>query len=1100
MSSQNFQSITEGKGVRTKTGPGLNSNALVDSYISVMDTEMGTCTVTANANVTYTDPISGVAVAYLAGDVLFYSDGFTIWNSLNAVMFNAGGVGTGSTGGVRGLPQPVTFYKVPASLTAGHPGKTDAFFWGFFNSGEFGIYTGLIDMTLNDGRGGFSNWENSGQSTQCFGMAPSTDLGALNDSCRGTSGCMDATCYLDSLGYNIGINIFSIGYDRSASPILGKWRGYYHTSIRSIMPTGGAGAGFPNLTAIPGVLTKVGLGVNETQGAGIQMTIKATQMVGGNDFVKTAVIIRPGTGSLNNPDMDANVEVATCNVSTGVYTNPTQVDIGQLDTGGQLGYPILSPRFYAMDLEWSHTSDAAQGLLYFPHLEQTMAAPELQIRWNYLDANNVWSVVPVTGFGHWEVVDNAGLPIWDVDQGRILAGMWRDPQKSGRIFVNTPEVTGMQSTAILSSSPIWSIDYPELYGSLTVPNPIQHYVIEDSNLPSALAPTFWGTLNASAYLTYGAPSFVACEYGGGSAEFEIVKCADAAQFLVDSADNLWKMSTSWPAAGGIANQVASLSLNNFVDISANNYYGTVYIFDIHPSSTLLQYQVYNERLGTTASAVPITNVVAAGWASVEKIKYHNWIVGSGGNPTPVTSLTCDTHTFMGFRAGSTTVLALGTLRTSTNLVSTYSGVSSIDISSAFAGNPLAGSTLRGLVSMRKCDVTTVGAVTYCAFDDMIIKYTHATTTWSEVGLASGLGNWTSLYTSRASGGNTPQLMGTIGPLGANLVYDINTTTGALTLSGTGVISNDPGGFTWPALVAGASTRNSADFFEFAPIKVTSVDSIFVDVGLICKNDEVWFWSDTEHVGCYTCGEADNHHLLSQACGTLVPSTVFDICRNCPVGINPSCETFLPCCNENGVGPMQLPGVITQGTGVLTPGNTYSVSSAGATPECGTLVVVEDNMPELWFSTTSGKVFAIDTTTGTCTVPSWSIIQGTPITGLRDIAFDRHGNIIFTQNVSDISWASPWIGYESSAELLSNVYTSLECLDTDYTASNHIVGAVMQFGVATFTKHTNVSGVLTQVSNLTNVTISLGYDLSVDYNSGDYFVLGDQTGGGALNDI
>ena len=1100
MSSQNFQKVTHGFGVRTTTAPSLPSNALVDAFISVMNTEMGTCTVTANANITYTDPISGVATTYLAGDVLFYSDGTTIWNSLDAVMFDAGAVGTGKTGGRLGLPQPVNFYKVPSTLTAGHPGKTDAFFWGFFNSGEFGIYTGLIDMTLNNGKGGFHNYENSAQSTQCGGSAPLTDLGALNNSCSGTSGCMTTNCVLDAgTGANIGVNIYTLGYDQSAAPTA-LWQGYYHTKLMNIMPAGAAGAGFPDLTSKAGVYTKIGLGISELQEAGMQMTMKVTPSLQGSDMAKVAVIIRPGTGSAGTPDHDAQVEVVNIDTNTSIYTNATNMAIAQHDTGTPSG--AIVPRWYAMDLEWSHTSTPTNALLYYPSLDGVAPAfTRLYIHWHFLDTNNVWSPVPVTGSGSWELLDNSGAQIWGggITDSRIIAGMWRDPSQSGRIFVNTPEVRGLFPGPVLSTSTVWSMNYPEHYGSLVSPNPIQHYIINSANSPATVIHSFFGTIDPSAYLTYGAPSFTACDYGATASYLLVGKCEDANQFVVDTANNLHRMDTFFPITGGDVNQIATPALNNFVDISANNYYGTVYIFDINAVSGLLQYHLYNERLGTIAAPVAITDVVAKGWTSVEKIKYYNWIIGGGVAPTPTTSLICSTHTFIGIKAGSAVLFALGTLDTTTNLVSTYSATSQIDISSALGG-VLAGKPCVGLASMRLPDVTTVNAITYAAFGDRIIKFTHATNTWALLGGASGLAtNWTSLYTYRQGGGNTPQLMATVGLAGANLVYDINLTTGALTLSGTGVIENDPGGFPFAGQVAGITTRNSTDFFVGFPVKVDFVEAIFSTVSNNCKDELVWLWSDTSHVGCFTCIEADSSHSLTEACGTLLPSTTYSTCRACPIGHVPSCETFLPCCNDSGIGPMILPGVITQTPGVLTPGNVYSVSSGGATPECGTLVIVEAEGPELWFSTTSGKMFKINILSGNCSVPSWSAIHGN-VTGLRDIAFDKHGNLVYTNDVTQLQWASPWVGYESPASLLSSTYLSLECLDTDYTAANHIVGGAMQFGTATFTRHTNVAGVLTQTSSLTNATISIGYDLSVDYNSGDYFVLGDQTGGGALNDI
>ena len=215
--------------------------------------------------------------------------------------------------------------------------------------------------------------------------------------------------------------------------------------------------------------------------------------------------------------------------------------------------------------------------------------------------------------------------------------------------------------------------------------------------------------------------------------------------------------------------------------------------------------------------------------------------------------------------------------------------------------------------------------------------------------------------------------------------------------------------------------------------------------------------------------------------------------------------FLPCCNvyvgasSYGLGPMELPGIAINNAGSFVPGNIYDISIGGSTPVCTTAITP---MEEFWFSHSDGNIYQIDGpfSSGVCSIPAWATTHG-PFSSLEDIAFDKHGNVIYTEGPNSISWASVWPGYESAPVLITNTFTVPLCLDTDYTASNHIVGADMVTGVASFRTYTNSVGVpIALVTTVTNSTISLGHDLSVDFNSGDYYTLGDVTGAGGLDDL
>ena len=145
------------------------------------------CSITASAAVTYNGTV------YAAGDVLFYSDGYTIFNSTGNQMSGNDATVNGLTGGVRSAPQAVSFMKVSDALsgtvTGGTlPGSTGAIFWCFFNGMENGIRVGIIDMNGDSGKGIFINYLNIGQSGGGL-------VGVLNNTDGGVCGRMVTQCY-----------------------------------------------------------------------------------------------------------------------------------------------------------------------------------------------------------------------------------------------------------------------------------------------------------------------------------------------------------------------------------------------------------------------------------------------------------------------------------------------------------------------------------------------------------------------------------------------------------------------------------------------------------------------------------------------------------------------------------------------------------------------------------------------------------------------------------------------------------------------------------------------------------------------------------------
>ena len=157
--------------------------------LSVLDAPASSCTITADITQTWG------GVTYSAGDIMFASDAYTIYDSLGNTMNNWT---AGSTGAHRAAPQGVTFVRVPDVVVLANGGvATDKgrFFWGFFNSMKFGIKVGVIDMTGNSGRGKFVGYASLGAD----GTNTNGEVGTLLNTIEGTCGRMESICVLDGV-------------------------------------------------------------------------------------------------------------------------------------------------------------------------------------------------------------------------------------------------------------------------------------------------------------------------------------------------------------------------------------------------------------------------------------------------------------------------------------------------------------------------------------------------------------------------------------------------------------------------------------------------------------------------------------------------------------------------------------------------------------------------------------------------------------------------------------------------------------------------------------------------------------------------------------
>ena len=174
----NFRKFITGIASQVETTGGMSPVAMSEGFPGGnLEAPLSSCTITAPDAITYTDPVSGSSTTYTAGQVLFYTDGYNIFDSTyNQMLGNDVTTSNGRTGAMRAIPQAVSIIPVGDALASQVTGaKLKALFWCFFNGVYDGVHVGLIDMTLNDGKGKFINYLNIGQS---FG----TLTGVLKDS------------------------------------------------------------------------------------------------------------------------------------------------------------------------------------------------------------------------------------------------------------------------------------------------------------------------------------------------------------------------------------------------------------------------------------------------------------------------------------------------------------------------------------------------------------------------------------------------------------------------------------------------------------------------------------------------------------------------------------------------------------------------------------------------------------------------------------------------------------------------------------------------------------------------------------------------------
>ena len=1088
----NYKVTNTGDRLSINTSAGVPpTNAVTTANLNA---PASSCTITANVAMV-TDP-GGSAVAWAPGDVMFYSDGFTIYDSTGATM---NGWAINSTGAHRAAPQGVLFVRIPDVLlsSAGFAAETlGTFFWCFFNSLDYGIKVGVIDMNGNNGLGTFTGYASLGAD----GLNTNGVAGTLKHTEDGVCGRMTSCCYVVD-DTNTGVVMISKPWGSSADN--DEWALH---RIAEISGPAGTAPGCPKLSSssTDGVTQQIGT-LTPGNDAGRNGIVRCTRVEASDSSNKIATIYVPAVGG---PGIGQDVSIATVNIltldpvnlilSNSNTFNTTMIDKGPLTFPAPAGEPS---RYIAKWLEWSHTSDGGNGILYVPNFNMTLPGGDLDMNWYEIGLTNTTGA-----FGSLAVRDNANNKIWGGPSaaGRVIAGVWADPQNTGEIYIHTPEVMG--TTASYGPNDLaWSSNYPEIYGEVGSSNIIQHCIMSDCNDPTTTAPSVWmyGTIDPSTLIRYGAPSSHYCSdtvQPPGDQKC-ITPCSERTLYCIDANRSLW-VAQYIPGLYTSVRELTQFPLyTNLIDGACDGYTGQMFLY--HGTGTSLKWGQWDVDRDIIVADVSVTaNADLVTWASfiafaTPKIQ----TVTSVGAELPAASI-CGVAWFLALKAGSTEIYGIGKLSRPLATVSAYSALTDFNITSDFSG-AVAGMTPVDMAM--ESDLEGLVYSMYVAVGKRLLKFTTAGGTWTILNDNPGFAtNITSLAWSTDFA--APKLLAFVGAAGAQQTYEMNTTTGAGTAN-VGV-ETLPGNYPWAFDAHISFTEQHERYWSLAPLIATSTDIPGLDA--VCAANDIFTWtndcsSPDTPIGCYQCTASCSPTSWVEYAATCPCGETIDYmnihCRYCTSNVGDYCKPFLPCC-WNGDGPAILPGVGSN-TGIVT-GNVYSVSSGG-TPVCATAMPTpNDSNRFLWMSMATanpynGIVSIDDLSTGLCTIQ-------TEITGpfnaqLEDIAFDKHGNCLITQN-GELWWGGAWPGYMTPMHLVTNTFSTPKCLDTDYSINNYIIGADNALGNAQFNTydHLSVPGSITLISNVTNATISVGNDISVDPSTGDWWLLGDVTGAGGTNDL
>ena len=1078
-----FQKTITGQYLEMDTLP--LGNPINSQSLSLLDAPASSCTITADIDQTWG------GITYVSGDIMFTSDAYTIYDSLGNTI---NGWTAGSTGAHRAAPQGVSFVRVPdicVTANGGLAADKGRFFWTFFNSLKFGIRVGVIDMTGNGGRGTFTGYASLGaDGTNTLG-----EVGTLKNTIEGTCGRMETICVLDgATEEEQGVIILSKSFTTSGSN--NSWNMHKITKISNVAT--GTAPGCPLLSSgtSDGVIQVYGYPTaqNDAGKNGIVRSTRKPYLIAGPSFqkVKVASIFVDDVGV-----SASHVNIAKCNIMNLdtvnlVLSDTIQFAISQADNGVHVfpaptNYPS---RYFAKWLEWSHKSSANLGYLYIPNFNAGVSNGDLDINWQSYGATNTQ-----INNGSVSVHENGGAKIWggNTAAGRVIAGLWADPSQENRIFIHTPQVTGL-STSIASSSDIFSHNYPEQWGTLAGNwGNIQHCILSNTDDPvnTTLTQAMVGTLNNNTQYRYGAPAHHYCMINPPivTTNSFIEACGFAHTYSIDLNLSLWESTYTAGMQTSMREVTQFPTFTNLIDAAADAYTGQIWLY--HGTGVTLYYNHYNIDTNLLSTQTAVTSDAALATYSDFIAFATPSIVGSTsvGAKDPRTDI-CMFTWFIGRKAGSPNKYSIGKLNRNTGVVHSYNIALELDTSVALSsGVP---------ISMAVTDnIESTAAFVYFVVGKKVIEVNVAATTVTILG-APNAGLPTN-FTAISWDITGLILRGWSGVAGSQDIYDINVNTG--------VTSNPipaqtlPGNYPWAVTSNIAFLEYHAQYWGIAPLNATDVQLPGLASNL-CKNGLVWRWTNTGNnspIGCYKCTTINTtFHDYTTMCPQQDIGQILQNCRYCAnQPVFDDCRGFIPCCYPllNG-GPVLMPGVSIDPN--VVPGNTYS-AQAGTNPAvCATAF---DIPPLFWMSMDNDlTVIQIDDViTGATSIQT---LVSPSNADTQDIAFDKHGNVLITNNLTDIVWGAALPGYSTTLDVLSTTFPTPKALDTDYSINNYIVSADNVAGVATFNTfdHLTVFGTLTLAGTVTNTTISIGHDISCDPSTGDWWLLGDVTGGTSSNDL
>ena len=273
-------------------------------------------------------------VAYAEGDLLFYTDGATVYDSTGAIM--NGGTLNGLSGENK-LAQPAVILK-----------SSEAHYYWILtlNSTTGRIYVHNVLMTGNGGRGAVSQNQtitigagSAGYITQ--GAATTDRFGAF---------------------YSSSTSQYGIMTHLAAS---NRWISHVITGVSSHLPVFAALVGTP-----------IG-NTYANNDAANHSCVKFNE-----DNTKMATIYQPAVGTSGTPVLSATVEVYDLDPATGIPSNFTSFTVPIRDAGAVAPGKGNDGRLKAYDLEWDFDSNT----LYVPIYDITHG---LGINYYTLNASNV---------------------------------------------------------------------------------------------------------------------------------------------------------------------------------------------------------------------------------------------------------------------------------------------------------------------------------------------------------------------------------------------------------------------------------------------------------------------------------------------------------------------------------------------------------------------------------------------------------------------------------------------------------------------------------------------------------------------------------------